>query len=248
VRTFRPAAPRVVLVAISCAAILAALTGCAAWKATSAASAASASAAATVPGGPLAGLTGGEILARAVTDLEAAPSVHIAGTTKVPGQTTVVDLMVGAHGCTGSIEFVGQGSVLVLGGGNTVWMKPDEQFYKATGVSAAEQSKLAGKYLRTSAGQSGIGSLCYLDQLAAQIGGTAGHMVLGKTTTVLGQPALRLNDARQPGDAYVTISARPEFLRVGSAAGYMDFTDYGAPFAVTPPPAAQTVDGASYNF
>jgi hypothetical protein len=248
VRTFRRAAPRAVAVAISCAAILAALTGCAAWKAASAASAASASAAPTVTGGPLAGLTGSEVLTRAVADLEAVPSVRIAGTTKVPGQTTVVDLMVGAHGCTGSIEFLGQGSVAVLGSGGTVWMKPDEQFYQATGVSAAEQSKLAGKYLRMSVSQSGIGSLCFLGQLAAQISGTAGHAVLGRTTTVLGQPALRLNNAKQSGDAYVTASARPEFLRVGTPAGYVDFTDYGVAFTVTPPPAAQTVDGASYNF
>ena len=62
-------------------------------------------------------------------------------------------------------------------------------------------------------------------------------------------PALQLKDVKLTGDAYVTASARPEFLRVGSGGGgYMDFTDYNAPFTVTPPPAAQTVDGASYNF
>ena len=199
--------------------------------------------------GPLAGLTAGEILTRAAADLEAASSVHITGSTKVPGQTTVVDLTVGAHGCTGTIEPQGQGSVLLLGTGDTVWMKPDEQFYKAAGVSAAELSQLTGKYLRISSGKSGIGALCYLGQLATQISGGAGHVVLGQTTTVLGQPALQLNDVKQPGDAYVTTSARPEFLRVGSGGGeYMDFTGYNAPFTVTPPPAAQTVDGASYNF
>ena len=139
--------------------------------------------------------------------------------------------------------------MLLLGTGDTVWMKPDEQFYKAAGVSAAELSRLTGKYLRISSGKSGIGALCDLGQLAAQISGGAGHMILGQTTTVLGQPALQLNDVTQPGDADVTTSARPEFLRVGSGAGeYLDFTGYDAPFTVTPPPAAQTVDGASYNF
>ena len=226
---------------------LAALTaGCAAWKSQTAPSGPPAQA---VSAGPLAGLTAGEILTRAAADLEAASSVHITGSTKVPGQTTVVDLTVGAHGCTGTIEPQGQGSVLLLGTGDTVWMKPDEQFYKAAGVSAAELSQLTGKYLRISSGKSGIGALCYLGQLATQISGGAGHVVLGQTTTVLGQPALQLNDVKQPGDAYVTTSARPEFLRVGSGGGeYMDFTGYNAPFTVTPPPAAQTVDGASYNF
>jgi hypothetical protein len=219
------------------------LAGCAAWKAESG------PAVQTATAGPLAGLTGSEILTRAVADLDAASSVHITGSTKLPGQTTAVDLTVGAHGCTGTIEIAGQGSVLLLGTGDTVWMKPDEQFYKAAGVSAAELSQLAGKYLRISASKSGIGALCYLGQLATQISGGAGHVVLGQTTTVLGQPALQLNDVKQPGDAYVTTSARPEFLRVGSGGGgYMDFTSYNAPFTVTPPPAAQTVDGASYNF
>ena len=226
---------------------LAVLTvGCAAWRPQTATSGPPVQA---VSAGPLAGLTAGEILTRAAADLEAASSVHITGSTKVPGQTTVVDLTVGAHGCTGTIEPQGQGSVLLLGTGDTVWMKPDEQFYKAAGVSAAELSQLTGKYLRISSGKSGIGALCYLGQLATQISGGAGHVVLGQTTTVLGQPALQLNDVKQPGDAYVTTSARPEFLRVGSGGGeYMDFTGYNARFTVTPPPAAQTVDGASYNF
>ncbi len=226
---------------------LAVLTvGCAAWKSQTAPSGPAVHA---VPAGPLAGLTAGEILTRAAADLEAASSVHLTGSTKVPGQTTVVDLTVGARGCTGTLAIAGQGSVLLLGTGDTVWMKPDEQFYKAAGVSAAELSRLTGKYLRISSGKSGIGALCYLGQLATQISGGAGHVVLGQTTTVLGQPALQLNDVKQPGDAYVTTSARPEFLRVGSGAGeYMDFTGYNAPFTVTPPPAAQTVDGASYNF
>ena len=219
------------------------VAGCAAWKSESS------PAVPTATAGPLAGLTGSEILTRAVADLEAASSVHITGSTKVPGQTTAVDLTVGAHGCTGTIGIAGQGSVLLLGTGDTVWMKPDEQFYQAAGVSAAELSQLAGKYLRISSSKSGIGALCYLGQLATQISGGAGHVVLGQTTTVLGQPALRLNDVKQPGDAYVTASAHPEFLRVGSGSGgYMDFTDYNAPLTVTPPPAAQTVDGASYNF
>jgi hypothetical protein len=249
VRTFRTAVPRVAAAAMSCAAVLAALTGCAAWKAASAVSAASASAAATVPAGPLAGLTAGQILTRASADLQAASSVHITGSTKVPGQTTDVDLTVGAHGCTGTIAIAGQGSVLLMGSGGTVWMKPDQQFYQAAGVSAAERSRLAGKYLRVSAGQSGITALCYLGQLATQISGGAGHVALGRTATVLGRPALQLDDVKPPGDAYVTAAARPEFLRVGSGGGgYLDFTGYGAPFTVTPPPAAQTVDGASYNF
>jgi len=230
-----------VAMAICGLAVLAA--GCAAWKAESSPAVPTASA------GPLAGLTASQILTRAVADLKTASSVHITGTTKVPGQTTAVDLTVGARGCTGTIAIAGQGSVLLLGTGDTVWMKPDEQFYQAAGVSAAELSRLAGKYLRLSAGRSGIGALCYLGQLATQIGGRAGHVVLGQTTTVLGQPALQLNDVKLPGDAYVTASARPAFLRVGSGGGgYMDFTDYNAPFTVTPPSAAQTVDGASYNF
>ena len=179
--------------------------------------------------------------------------MHITGSTKVPGgKTTAVDLTVGAHGCTGTIEIAGQGSVLLLGAGDTVLDEGrTSKSNKAAGVSAAELSQLAGKYLRISSGKSGIGALCYLGhQLATQINGGAGHVVLGQNgTNGAGQPALQLNDVKQPGDAYVTASARPEFLRVGLGGGaHMNSTDYNAPFTVTPPPAAQTVDGASYNF
>jgi hypothetical protein len=196
---------------------------------------------------PLAGLTADQILTRAVADLKTASSVHIAGSMQESGQATVIDLTVGAHSCTGTIGVPGQGSLALLGIGNTVWEKPDRQFLKTAGVGTSQLSKLAGKYLRTTASGSGLGSLCFLSQLATQLSGGEGHVTEGKTTTIGGQPALELTDAGQ-GSAYVTVSARPELLRVGSGDGYMDFTDYNGPLTVTRPPADETVDGAKYGF
>jgi len=58
-----------------------------------------------------------------------------------------------------------------------------------------------------------------------------------------------LTGAQQSGSAYVTISAHPRLVRLGTGGGgYLDFTGYDVPFTVTPPAAAQTVDGASFNF
>ena len=197
-------------------------------------------------GNPLAGLSGGQILARAVADLKGSSSVHISGS--MANQTTTVDLTVGAHSCTGTIGVKGQGSLRLLGIGNTLWEKPDAQFYRSAGITGAKLPKLAGKYLRTTASGTGFSSLCYLNSLSTQISGGAGHVTVGHTTTILGQPALQLTDAQNSGTAYVTLSAHPQFLQVGSSgSGYVDFTNYNAPLTVTAPPAADTVNAAKYG-
>jgi hypothetical protein len=202
----------------------------------------------TAAASPLAGLTASQILTRAVADLKAASSVHLSGSVQESSQATTVDLTIGAHACRGTIGVPGQGSLQLLGIGSTVWEKPDSQFLKTAGLTSSQLSLLKGKYLKTTAAGSGLGSLCFLGQFATELIGGKGRVTEGKTTTILGQPALQLTDAQQSGSAYVTISASPEFLRFGSADGHMDFTDYDAPLTVTAPPAADTVNGAKYGF
>ena len=75
-------------------------------------------------------------------------------------------------------------------------------------------------------------------------------MIKGKTTMISGQPALQIKDTGDPYSAYVTISARPEFLRFdgGSSGNRLNFAGYNAPLRLTPPPASETLDGAKYGF
>jgi hypothetical protein len=60
----------------------------------------------------------------------------------------------------------------------------------------------------------------------------------GTETSLDGTPALELKDSG--GTAYVTISAKPEFLELDSpGTGVLTFSSYDAPAVITTPPASQ---------
>jgi hypothetical protein len=233
-----------VAIAVALLAVLAA--GCGASSATSGAPASTAP-----PGNPLAALSARQILAKTVADFKAASSVHIAGSERAAGQSFAMDLTVGTSGCTGTVGLGGQGSVVLLRIGGTVWMKPDDQFWKSFLAAApADLPAVEGRYVRLSPkgpATSSFGAFCSLSQLVGQVSGAENQLVKGQTTTIGGQPALQLEDPRQAGSAYVTISASPEFLQTGDTGGHVDFTDYNAPLALTAPPASQTVAGSKYG-
>jgi hypothetical protein len=233
-----------VAIAVALLALLAA--GCGASSTTPGAPASTAP-----PGNPLAALSARQILAKTIADFKAASSVHIAGSERAAGQSFAMDLTIGSGGCAGTVALGGQGSVVLLRIGSTLWLKPDDQFWKSFLATApADLPALEGKYVRLSPkgpATSSFGAFCSLSQLAGQVGGAENHLVKGQTTTIGGQPALQLKDTRQTGSAYVTISASPEFLQTGDTGGHVDFTDYNAPLALTAPPASQTVAGAAYG-
>jgi hypothetical protein len=236
-------------IAVALLAVLAA--GCGTSSSSTSASASTAPASTAPPGNPLAGLSARQILTKAIADFKAASSVHIAGSERAAGQSFTMDLTVGADGCTGTVGLGGQGSVVLLRIGGTLWMKPDDQFWKSVLAAApADLPAVEGKYVRLSPkgpATSSFGAFCYLSQLASQVSGGENQLVKGQTATIGGQPALQLKDTRQAGSAYVTISPTPEFLQTGDTGGHVDFTDYNAPLALTAPPASQTVAGSTYG-
>lgn len=202
-------------------------------------------------GNPLASLTAKQILTKAIADLNASSSVHLAGSEQNSGQTYTMDLTIGASGCTGTVGMGTQGTLRLLRIGSTVWIKGDDTFWKASLASSPTYlHAVEGKYVRLSPNgpaTSSFGAFCYLSQLTGQFGSGENRVVKGQTTTILGQSALQLQDPQQSGSAYVTLSASPEFLRTGTASGYVDFTNYNAPLALSPPPARETVAGGKYG-
>jgi hypothetical protein len=74
-------------------------------------------------------------------------------------------------------------------------------------------------------------------------------MLKGRTTIISGQPALQVKDTADSDSVYVTISARPELLRIDAGReGHLDFSRYNAPVTLTLPSAAETIDGSKYGF
>ena len=234
---------RAVAVVVSCAGLAAGATACGTAQLSPPASAARA----TQSEGPLAGLTADQIARRATTDLAAVSSVRIAGSTGQDGQTAFLDLTSGTKGCTETLRIPGQGTSTLLQIGKTVWFKPSDQEWKwmAYGVPAAARRHLEGKYLQTPDVPAGMAAWCSRGELASAFGSELKDLVKGKITTISGQPALQLAGQRHSASAYVTISARPEFLRIDvSGQEHTVFTGYNRPLTLTPPPAGQTISTA----
>jgi hypothetical protein len=226
--------------AISCAVILIGAAACGAAHP-------GPSAPATPSANPLAGLTAGQITRKAVADLAAVSSVRITGSVVQDGQTDPVDLILGPRSCAVTEQIPGQGSIVMIVIGNTMWSRLDGQIGKKLDAMypAKVRRYVAGKYLQEPDAAADLADLCGPDQFASTFGSPLKDLVKGKITTISGQPALQLADKRHTQIAYVTISARPEFLRLDvSGQENLDFAGYDRPVTVTPPPASETVTPA----
>ena len=181
-------------------------------------------------------------------------SVHVTGPVTDSGQTYVLDLTLGPKGCTGTMASPGKGSFALLKIGKKLWFKGDEQFWKTSGGTSDQglATLLEGKYIEASAAGSDLNSfatLCDPRQLASAFGGPVSGLVKGQITVISGQSVLQLKDSGDSNSAYVTISAKPEFVRLDAGRnGRLDFTAYNAPLTLTPPPAGEIIDGSKYGF
>lgn len=201
---------------------------------------------------PLSGLTGDQIAAKAVANLKAASSVHFAGTIAESGATYTVNLNPGTTKCSGTMGVQGKGSFALLKIGQTIWIKPDNQFWASNGATSAVLAVVGGKWIQSTTSDSNLTSvaqLCSPAQLANSFGSKLNDVAKGATTTIDGQSALQLKDNKTSNSAYVTISATPEFVQLnGGSEGKLDFSDYNAPLSVSPPPASQTLQGSKIGF
>jgi hypothetical protein len=211
--------------------------------------------AASAQAGPLAGLSADQIARRAIDDFKTVSSVHVTGTVKDTGQNIALNLTLGTQGCTGTMGTNDEGSFVLLKIGKTLWIKPDDRFWKKTAGSDADSvmDLVSGKYIKTSAKGSSlasIGAICDPAQFAKSFGQDMTGMAKGTTTTIAGQPALQIKDTADSASAYVTVSAHPQFLRLdgGGGNGKLDFTRYNAPLHLSPPPSAKVLDGADFGF
>ena len=202
---------------------------------------------------PLSGMTGKQVVSKAVSDLKTEPHFSISGKVNSAGEN--LSLALGYKpptGCQGTIGLDTKGSFGVVSIGNTVWVKPDNAFWNTFAGSSAQQviALLGGKYLKTSSSDSNMADLvklCNVSELSSTFT-TPGTVTKGDVTTIGGQKALALKDSKG-GTLYVTDTSSPQILKVTnpskSDGGSLTFT-YGA-VNVTAPPAGQTVDGSKYG-
>lgn len=206
---------------------------------------------------PLAGLSGYQIVTRAIADTEAASFVSYTGKAPVPGQFTPVWLVTAkGKGCSGTIRDsapAGQFGVIVRD--SSVWLQPDSTFW-ASGAGAAS-SALAGKYLAVSPSSKYLGALaglCALGPIFQGSGSAGDDYSPPELARVDGQDTRLIidNSAIAGGMFYVTETAKPlivRFIPSGDGPGdSLNFTYPSAAPSIAAPPAREVIDGSRYGF
>ena len=257
------AVPAVLLVAALAAAAAAcsspSSSGTTAAASTVGASAASASASASAAGtGRLTGAAATALLAKAVADTKAAPSVEVK-TADIPdgtaGQLLSFDLtMVRKVGCEGSIAESKTQTFQLVARDGFIWMKPSSGFVASLKLSQAEMALVANKWIKAKSTDTQLASfaaLCNFSSLLGSVGSLTGASFVATPTTYEGHSAYKVIQTGQPGYAYVINSATPTLAELdvpGKTGGEMSVTASGTPGAITEPPAAESIDGSAFGF
>ncbi len=252
----RPAFVRMTLVAAAGVSCLAAVA-CGSSTTSSGGAAPSASSTAD----PLAGLTAAQVGAKTVADAEASSSLTLKGSLTQSGQSYTINLAIKpGQGCMGTIGGGSKGSFKLIVIGKTIYLNPDDAFWKASaGADATAAIALVnGRYLKVSTSDSNIAplaDLCDVSQLFSSddpsgktTKGPSGKTTKGAVTTLGGTRVLPLKDP-DGSVAYVTDTSKPQLVELvapkGSSAGPGKVTvTTGAPVTLTPPPASQVIDGS----
>jgi hypothetical protein len=202
---------------------------------------------------PLAGMTGKQIAAKAMSDLKSAPSFTLTGT-GIPFQGKTATMSVGMAGkdCTMSVDIGSAGTMTMVMIGTSAWMKADADFLKTEDGSdgSAIAFLVAGKYLKIPASSmSGLtqgSGVCDRNGLDSSLSGLSpsSNVTKGTPTTVNGQKVYPLADKADKTTFYVTDTSTPWIIKFvdtkSGEAGQATIT-YGVPKSITAPSASETV-------
>jgi hypothetical protein len=203
----------------------------------------------------LTGAAATALVAKALANTKAAPSVRVDGQgvgTGSGSQTVTFDItLVRNKGCEGTIALSKVETFQIVEVGGYVWMKPSAAYYASLKLTKAAAALVADKYIKVKSTDAQIGSLtqiCSFSGLFSQIPTPTGTSFDAIPTSYDGQPVYELTQAGKPGSAYITNTSTPMLLRLAdrkASTGAVTFTDYGSTTSITPPSAAESIDGAA---
>ncbi|MEU5897746.1 MULTISPECIES: hypothetical protein [Streptomyces] len=216
------------------------------------------------PKEPFAGMSGTEIVDKAVEATKGATSLRLVG--DIDDDETgrmKMDLALDTSGkCAGTMATADEGSFdLIVPGNGTVYMKYDEKFLRAQSKgepadqTAAAVEMLADRWSKTKASGADakdIAGMCDLDDLLAEFEGEINSNARrGATTELDGTPAIRIDahDAEEKYTIYVATEGKPYLLKIidaeakktGPGPEHITFSKYDKPVKTTPP-AGKVID------
>ena len=247
----RPAFVRLTLVAAAGVSCLAAVAcGSSTTSGAGAGGSAAPSASSTVDA--LAGLTVAQVEAKTVADAKASSTLTLKGSLVQSGQAISVDLGIKpGQGCSGTIGEGAKGSFKMIVIGKTIYMDPDDAFWKANAGAEANAAiaLVNGRYLKVSGDSSSasLGDICDVSTIFST-DGKPDKVTKGAVTTLGGTRVLQLKNS-DGSVAYVTDTSKPQLVEIAAPKGDKNGTGAvtvttGAPVTLTPPPASQVIDGS----
>jgi hypothetical protein len=186
-----------------------------------------------------------DILSSSTTAIQGAKSVHVSGSLNDGGQSIKLDLnILSGKGAKGTMTQNGL-SFQLIAAGKYVYINGSPSFWKHFGGTAAA-TLFQGKWLKAPANSgnfASLSSLTNLHSLAQALLTGHGSLTKGSTSTVNGQKVIAVTDSSKSSKLYVATTGKPypvEIAKTGSASQHVDFDQYNASVALTPP--AKSID------
>jgi hypothetical protein len=216
---------------------------------TSSAAAGSPSAASTAT---VTGTAASALAAKAFTNTQNAASVRVAGSAVNGSQRVTFDLtLVKSAGCTGTIALSKTQTFKIVATQGYVWLLPTKAFLQGLKPtpSKAVLALVQDKYIKVKSTDkqiSGLTSICTFSGLFGSAPKPSGTAFKAAPTNYNGQAAYLVTQAGKQGSAYISNSATSVLLRLtdpSANGGTILFSNYDGTQAITPPSAAESIDG-----
>lgn len=207
---------------------------------------------------PLANQTAAQVLAEALANLKAAPSVTVNSTSIDSGlYVSGYKRVDPRNGCTGTTTVEMQNNwaaATYITIGQTVYFKPNDPMWAGLAGSAAATiaQRVGDRYIEAPMSDGHLLGIGNCDVTGLRLAG--GPYTKSQVTMLNGIRVLPINDSRG-GVMYVTDTSKPQIAQYNIAplpggtdpAGEITYT-FGASVKLTAPPASQVIRGASIGF
>ncbi len=195
-----------------------------------------------------------DIVKTAKADMAELDAVKVAGTIASDGKEVSLDLQVDSDDdCTGSLG-VGSGTTELLGVGGTIWIRPDEAFWRASAGDAADKviAAVGDKWVVLPATDDSFKQFCdvnaLLDQMLKENDSDHGKYTKQGTDSVDGDDVVKVDNTDDQGSAtgYVLTDDPHYLVKIvktdGEDTGEMAFSEFNETFEVEAPADADVVD------
>lgn len=182
-----------------------------------------------------------DLLDRAVRTSKAARSVRVHGKGTDHGDTVGLDVRIAGHRASGHIRLNGQ-RIDVIRIRSVVYVSGNARFWRAS-TRQHDVSGFTGRYVKTSTHDKAVAdllSLMNMSDLLADVARPSGHLTARGRPSFHGVPAVPLDDGGG-GTLYVAATGKPYVLGLRGEGDRLDFTGYGEPTAIEPPPASRVL-------